>query len=353
MDSNKPLKIGLALGSGAARGWAHIGVLHHLNRLGVFPDIIAGCSIGSLVGAAYSLNKLSEMEDWVCSLRSWDVISRLDFSLHKGGLVAGERVFNEAESILGSAEIKQLPLRFAAVATELYTGREVWLQEGDLKKSVQASCAMPGLFAPKKVGGKWLIDGALVNPVPVSLCRAMGADIVIAVNLNGDNPRRLEHNLGADSLAHLPPQPVDAQSPKSATGQDSEPLDNGARFWDLLGESRDYMSGMLRRFKRGESRDTPSMLGVMSASINIMQDRITRARMAGDPSEILITPRLGDFGIMDFHRAESAIEEGQRAVELALPQLEQELLPFIRQQSSHDVLQTKVADASVKEPEQP
>lgn len=324
----KTLKIGLALGSGAARGWAHIGVLQKLNQLGIYPQVIAGCSIGALVGAAYSLEKLEAMEQWVCGLGSWDVVSRLDFSLHRGGLVAGERVFNEAEAILGSADIASLPLRFAAVATELYSGREVWLQSGDLKTAVQASCAMPGLFAPRKCQGHWLIDGAVVNPVPISLCRAMGADIVIAVNLNSDTSRRLEHSLRERTKPV--PKRAEVKPEVSAPEPENDNPDNGAHFWDLLGGSRDYMAGMLRRFKRGESENTPSMLGVMSASINIMQDRITRARMAGDPPEITVTPRLADFGMMDFHRAASAIIEGQRAVERALPQLEQEIMPFLR-----------------------
>lgn len=182
----RKMKIGLALGSGAARGWSHIGVIKALKQTGIDIDIVAGCSIGSLVGAAYACNKLSALEQWVCSFRYWDVLRLMDVSWGRGGLLRGERVFNHYRDIMPVTDFDHCSRRFGAVATNLSTGRELWFTEGDLHLAVRASCSMPGLMSPVEHNGYWLVDGAVVNPVPVSLTRALGADIVIAVDLQHD-----------------------------------------------------------------------------------------------------------------------------------------------------------------------
>ncbi|MGL6647106.1 patatin-like phospholipase RssA [Aeromonas caviae] len=282
--SRKP-RLGLALGSGAARGWAHIGIIRALERLGVKPDLVAGCSIGSFVGAAYAAGELDKLESWVRGFSRLQVMGLLDPAL-SGGLFRGDKVFGIAAGHLRDPAIESLPLPFACVATELDTGREIWLQEGPLRQCVRASCGMPGLLTPTRVEDRWLVDGAVVNPVPISLARAMGAEVVIAVNLNTD--------------MHQP-----------WTDEPDEPVQGG------------LLSQWLNRGEREPS--TPGMWGVMTGSINIMQERITRARMAGDPPEIQLCPRLGNLSIMDFHRASDAINEGEACVERNMEQLKEEL----------------------------
>ena len=282
-----PPKIGLALGSGAARGWAHIGVLQALDELGIKADIIAGCSIGALVGAAYAAGQLSSLEEWVRGFTRLQVMGLLDPAF-SGGLFRGDKVFGIAEEKVGELKIEELSLPFACVATELESGRECWLQKGPLMEAVRASCSIPGMFVPVKHDDRWLIDGAVVNPVPVSLCRAMGADVVIAVNLNADS---------------------------RALWTDRRDEDEGQKHPVLQ-----WLA------KRGSLQpDTPGMWSVMNGSISIMQERITRARMAGDPPEILLSPHLGQLAITDFHKAAEAIYEGKLCVERMIPMIMAEL----------------------------
>src|SRR5690606_20829651 len=167
------LKIGLALGSGSARGWSHIGIIRVLEEAGIVPDIVCGTSIGSLVGAAYADGQLDFLERWVRALTWQSVIGLLDLSMN-GGLIHGERLFAFLRSHFNDKDVAALPKAFGAVATELITGREVWLREGSVIDALRASAALPGLFKPHQIKGRLLVDGALVNPVPVSLCRAMG-----------------------------------------------------------------------------------------------------------------------------------------------------------------------------------
>src|SRR5258708_14633659 len=178
-------KIGLALGGGSARGWSHIGVIRALEEAGVEPDIVCGTSIGSLVGAAYAAGELDRLEAWVKSLTWQNVVSLLDVTV-TGRFIKGAQLVDFFASRFTDVDITKLPKPFGAVATDLLTGREVWLREGSVIESVRASIAVPGLFTPVARDGRLLADGGLVNPVPVSLCRAMGADIVIAVDLNAD-----------------------------------------------------------------------------------------------------------------------------------------------------------------------
>ena len=182
----RKVRIGLALGSGAAKGWAHIGVINALERAGIEIDVVAGCSVGALVGSAYVNNRLGVMEKWVSAVRYWDVIRLMDLSWQRGGLLRGDRVFSHIRQLIPNELIEGCNKPFGVVASNLSTGRELWLTEGDLHQAVRASCSMPGLLPPVGYNGYWLVDGAVVNPVPISLTRALGADIVIAVDLQHD-----------------------------------------------------------------------------------------------------------------------------------------------------------------------
>ncbi|OJZ18515.1 MAG: patatin [Thiobacillus sp. 65-29] len=290
-------RIGLALGSGSARGWAHIGVIRALADAGIEPDLVCGTSIGALVGAAYVAGELDRLEAWVRGLRPQTVVGFLDVSLN-GGLIKGEKLITFFREHFVDRDIQDLARPFAAVATDLAHGREVWLREGGVSDAVRASIALPGLFTPVRRDGAWLVDGGLVNPVPVSLARAMGADVVIAVDLNSDLLGR-----------HLKAQPA-------ARAKKSRPSPADTVFARIqAGISQFGRNG-------GEATDAPpAMLDVMASSINIMQVFITRSRLAGEPADALVTPRLAAFGLMEFHRAASAIDAGRRATEAVLADL--------------------------------
>lgn len=289
----KPV-VGLALGSGSARGWSHIGVIRRLEQAGIRPDIICGTSIGALVAAAYGAGELERFERWVTGLKLRDVVSLMDFHLN-GGMLKGERLIAFFQRHFIDCPVDALKLPFASVATDLHTGQEVWLREGSTTDAVRASIALPGLFSPVWNDGRLLVDGGLVNPVPVSLARAMGADIVVAVDLNADILGR-----------HTGPPPV--QKVRTSVGSAWR-----AHIPDALAA---FLPGM-----EDEPGKMPSLIDILATSINIMQVRITRSRMAGDPADVVITPRLASLGLLDFHRAKEAIDEGVVAVEFGLPAL--------------------------------
>jgi NTE family protein len=286
-------RIGLALGSGSARGWAHVGVIRALERAGISPSIVCGTSIGALVGAAYAAGELDRFEPWVKGLTWQSVMSLLDLTV-TGGLIEGGRLVEFFRSRYQDRGIAQLPKAFGCVATELATGREVWLREGSVIDAVRASVALPGLLTPVRQDDRLLVDGGLVNPVPVSLCRAMGAEIVIAVDLNWDLIGRRHQ------------APEDPRAP--ATAADSGILDAiFAKFRPRAGLH--------------QPTEMPSVLDVLTTSLNIMQVRITQSRLAGEPADIMIRPRLSGIVAMDYHRAAVAIAEGERAAGQALPQI--------------------------------
>ena len=291
--------IGLALGGGAARGWAHIGVLRSLIAAGLEPDIVAGTSIGAVAGACYVTGKLNRLEDFATTLTRRRIFGFLDFNFAGSGLITGQRLSSQLESHLKDVAIEELNPRFVAVATELGTGHEVWLKKGDLVTALEASFALPGIFRPVEINGRWLIDGALVNPIPVSVCRALGARIVIAVNLNNDL-------FGKGGVIHDQEAFAEPASPEDQTF----PEGNGRAAQHLL-----------HRQIFGRSNGAPGMSAVMIDAINITQDRIARSRLAGDPPDITIGPKTGRIGLFDFHRAQEAIALGAKAAESQLDEI--------------------------------
>jgi NTE family protein len=292
--------IGLALGGGAARGFAHIGVIRTLIAKGLKPDVICGTSIGAVVGGAHATDRLDVLESWARSLSPRRVLGYLDVSLSGSGLISGGRLASRLEEALGNTAIEDLPVRFAAIATEIGTGHEIWLTRGRLADALRASYTLPGIFTPIQVGGRWLVDGALTNPVPVAAARALGARLVIAVNLNGDLFGR-----GATIASH---------------GSDEEDALRNAQLRQRRGLRGMLTERVIKRQFLGVP-GTPGLLTVMSEAFNIMQDRITRARLAGDPPDVLIQPRLGRIGLFDFHRADEAIAIGAEAAERAIEPL--------------------------------
>ncbi|MBV2234238.1 MAG: patatin-like phospholipase RssA [Sterolibacterium sp.] len=303
-------KLGIVLGSGSARGWAHIGVLRALSELGIEPDLICGSSIGALVGAARAANELDRLEDWVRTLSVGDMLRLLDLRLGTG-LIKGERLTNYLRENFSQHRVENLELPFAAVATALGSGMEVWLRSGSTVDAVRASIALPGIFTPVLHEDDWLVDGGLVNPVPVSLARAMGAEVVIAVDLNTDMLGR-----------HLQKPAAEPAAAESGGGFRQRWQERWSGFWPGREADNTLQAHPEATIDEPEQAAMPSMFSVLSSSLNIMQVRISRSRMAGDPADVLIAPRLARLSLFDFQRGEEAIAEGRRAVTAALPQLE-------------------------------
>jgi NTE family protein len=300
-----PIRLGLALGSGSARGWSHIGVIEALAEAGIEADIICGTSIGAFVGAAYVAGRLQELREWAEAVTWREIVGLMDIGLSGGGLIIGKQVVAFLRGLGVEKPIESYSKRYAAVATDLATGREIWLQSGPIHEAVRASIALPGIFGPAWADGKWLVDGGLANPVPVSVCRALGAEVIIAVNLNGDLLGRrftTDHDAGITQPAGVPNEVLNrllAQLPP--------PL-------------REQVAQIAPRLlPHGPS--SPGYFEVLANSINIMQDYITRARLAGEPPHGTLVPRLRDIGLLEFNRAKEAMAEGRSCVEQALPAL--------------------------------
>ena len=298
--SPKEPAIGVVLGSGAARGWAHIGVMRALDEAGVRPVVVCGSSIGAMVGAAHAVGNSSDLEQLARDLTRRDLIRLLDVRLSAGGLLGGEKLMRLLHEILGGATIEDLPVRFAATAANIRTGEEVWLRQGPLAERIRASIAFPGILSPIAYNSEHLVDGGLVNPVPVSLCRALGAEIVIAVNINsnriGRRSARKERRAKARSSmverwsAEMP-EPLRAQANRLAQQLFGEPA-RSIEFWDVL-----------------------------VSALNIMQEELTRSRLREHAPDFLIEPSVHQIGLLEFHRAEEAIYYGQQAVERVIPDL--------------------------------
>jgi len=303
-------RIGVALGSGSARGWAHIGVLRALEQMRLAPDIVCGTSIGALVGGAYVAGQLDELERWARSITLLDIVGLMDVTLTRGGVIEGNKLFRSLRNTPADVAIEKLRKPFAAVATDFATGREIWLQKGALLDAVRASISLPGLLSPVQDGNHWLVDGGLVNPVPVSVCRALGADIVIAVNLNGDIVGR-----------NVAPRRAKRQSRKPRRKAEVGKL--SARLRQQFRGTTSLLAAQILSAKH----ESPGFFEVLAGAIYIMQDRITRSRMAGDPADIVLTPRLGHIRLFDFDHGEEVIAEGQACAAAAEPAL-RALLPL-------------------------
>jgi len=338
-------KIGIALGAGVARGWTHIGVLKALTRAGIDADIVAGTSIGALVGGCHVAGKLDPLEEFARSLTRRRMLSLLDFRFRSSGLIGDAKLAELMREHLSDIVIENMEKRFVSVATELTTGHELWLHHGNLIQAIRASYALPGVFAPIAVDGRWLIDGALVNPVPVSVARALGARVVIAVNLNNDpfDPaaRRRAHETAFPGYirASAPVSPEDAilheleeqieEKEEEEAEIETEMLEGAAspavaerirKSLRNLRWKRSPEQELMRRVIGGKRRE-PGIASVMLASLNIVQDRLARMRMAGDPPDIMIAPKVGHLSLLDFDHADELIRLGEEAAEEAIPQI--------------------------------
>ncbi|MEP0944363.1 MAG: patatin-like phospholipase family protein [Rhizobiaceae bacterium] len=274
--------IALALGGGVAPGWAHIGVIRALEEAQIPIKMIAGTSIGALVGGCYLAGKLDELEEFARSLTPRRIVGFLDVSLRGAGLISGYKLAERMEEHLGNVRIEHLPKPLVCVSTEISSGHEIWLSQGPLIDAMRASYALPGIFEPVKIGNRVLVDGALVNPVPVSVCRAFEADAVVAVNLSSDT-----------------------------FGRGTVVRNASTEFGDVVtfpGKSNAVARKAMSRLGK-----TLGITGVMVEAFNIIQDRISRSRLAGDPPDISLRPAVGSIGLAEFHRAAEAIDAGYEA----------------------------------------
>lgn len=293
--------IGLALGGGLARGFSHIGVLKSLNRHGIYPSIISGTSIGAVVGGCYLIDKLDELEKWALSLNRFKVLSYLDFRVRSAGLIGGKKLKETLSPHFKNLNFEDLPHPFICIATDLASGHELWLRNGDLLSAIIASFSLPGVFPPVLKDERFLVDGALVNPCPISPCQALGARMTIAIDLNAD-------------LIGKATKP--GSSYQTITGFDMYntkdiPLD----------KQQEYLSSSLsKRLFRREEND-PSLFGVMVSALGILQDRLTRSRLAGDPPDVHIKPQIGHIGLLEFEKAPELIAAGEDITEKLMPEI--------------------------------
>ncbi len=305
-EQNQRMKIGVALGGGAARGWSHIGMLRVLESEGIVPDVLVGTSIGAVVGGCYAAGKLGEIEAFARSLTKRRVMGLLDFRLGASGLIAGERLRALLEKDLGDRRIETLPMRFCTIATEVGTGHEIWLTRGSMVEAIRASYALPGIIDPVRIRNRLLMDGALVNPIPITAARALGADLVLCVNLNGNLKLR------GTTIQSI------------ASSEDDEVVDaviDEPRRWGLFGPM--WNAGDRSRRRSDRERYGPGIAGIMIDAFNITQDRISRSRLAGDPPDLMVSPKLAGIGLFEFHRAAEAIALGEEATRRALPDLKE------------------------------
>ena len=292
--------IGLALGVGAARGWAHIGIIQGLVDIGIRPDVVCGTSAGALVGGSYAAGHIEELEEWLLSLDRLSVARFFDLSLTSGGLIAGKRIIGFFIDRFGDYDIQSLPKTYGAVATDLMTGHEVWFRSGSLMDAVRASISMPGIFEPFQLDGRWYVDGGIVNPVPVSLCRSLGADVVIAVDVNTGRISKLPDNSKLKSLSKTKYETVTEK-------------DDDIPSVSLPKKVKDRIGNALTNIWQGNSTK-PGLLFVLNNSAHFMQARITLSRLACDPPDFILRPNASAIGFMDFHRAAEAIEIGKKCV---------------------------------------
>jgi NTE family protein len=289
--------VALVLGSGSSRGWAHIGAIEALVEEGIPIDYISGCSIGAYVGAIYASGSLASLKDFVLRMNGKKVFSYFDVVFPRSGLLDGTKKVAELFSMHTPVKsFSELTIPLTMVATDLERGEKVVLRSGNLLLALRATMSVPGLFAPTRVKGRWLVDGGVVDPVPVGVARATEADVVIAVDLNS-------------SIVSRRTAPPKIKKPKPAA-EDSKPKS------ELLTKLSDYYESAEVSFKNrindllGRDVNMPDIIDTVITSINIMQSRISRINLAVEPPDVMIQPRLGALKMMDFDQVGHAIEEG-------------------------------------------
>lgn len=312
----KPRTAAVVLGSGGARGYAHIGALQVIADAGLDVVAVSGCSMGALVGGTFAAGCLEEYTAWVTGLRQLDVLRLVDLSLSARGAIRGEKVFSIVKELIGDARIEDLPIAYTAVACDLLSHREVWFQEGSLADAIRASVAIPSLFTPVVTDNQLLVDGALMNPVPILPTLGAQADVTIAVHLSGETRRHLPTGPSGPITAPV----LDPDEPADQPGLDAQTLrQRAARFfdWDALRAtlSRD---GDRTETEEGEDVADVGRLDIMNLAFETMQSSLTSYKLAGYPPDVLVEVPKSSARTFEFHRAPELIELGREKTAAAL-----------------------------------
>ena len=313
MSPKNKNKIGLALGTGSARGWAHIGVINALNEANIKVDYVAGVSIGALVGAVYAAGNINALRDVILQLDWKQIFSFVDIVFPKSGLIDGNKIADFVRKYIKAKNIEELPVPFCAVSTDLTTGREIIIKKGDIIEAVRASISTPGIFTPVIKDNMTLVDGGLVNPVPVSVARKMGADIVIAVDLNHD----IISNRGVGKIKTVSPKSI-----KPDKVLVSRPMKKQKFLAGLNTKIHSIDMPALTNIKQWMRINTlPNIFEVLFGSLYIMEAQITSIQLKSDPPDLLIQPKLGHLRYLEFHKAQEAILEGYNTTKSSLKSL--------------------------------
>jgi NTE family protein len=310
-------KVGLALGSGASKGWAHIGIIEALEQANIPIDFVAGCSVGAYIGAIYASGSLQSLKEFLLKVDGKKIFSYFDVAISRSGLLNGTKRVQELFSMhTDVVTFEELDVPLVMVATDLERGEKVVLHAGNIIDALRATMSCPGLFRPVNMNGSWLVDGGLVDPVPVGVARAMGADIVIAVDLS--SRKRSSDRISRHDSAAI------ADTEKKAMSSDTFSLIQKGSNNILLRKLTDYYQ-RLEKNKRHSGRQNemvaPDIFETITASISIMEERITRINLAVDRPDVLIQPRLGELRMMNFDQVEHAIEEGYTCVQEKLVEI--------------------------------
>jgi len=331
VQSNK--KIGYALGGGAARGLSHIGVLKVLEKHGIFPDIITGTSIGALIGALYAGGiKISDIEQFALRLDFKRLVLLADMTLPLSGLIGGKRVISLLKSILGDLTFSQLKYDFACVATDIETGEQVVIHDGSLVEAIRASISLPGIFTPVRIKERYLVDGGLVNEVPVSVCREMGAEYVIGVNVIPEPskmmPKSKKHQITrthqatkSDEREYERKLTIPPEVPSHFIQSRVDDIENSIRKFLLyqnklkskMLESLDWLRMETPHIFRLK---TPGLINILTQTLTIAEYRVAIENL--QDADLAISPDIDDIGFWQFDKAAQAIAAGEKATRLAV-----------------------------------
>ncbi|MBC8190997.1 MAG: patatin-like phospholipase family protein [Candidatus Marinimicrobia bacterium] len=313
----KAPKIGLVLGSGASRGWAHIGVIEALEKHGVQVGVITGASAGSFIGAAYAGGGLDQVKKFALDMDWKAVLSYLDLAFPRSGFIEGHKVAKLIELFTKIDKFEDLKIPLIMVATNMFTGKQVTLSKGSINQALRASMAVPGLLTPKLINNEWLVDGGVVNPLPIDVCRDAGADIVIAVDINSERTANRKH------------LPQDADWVKNAAEMEKKRLEVIKSWTDKFGSTGKSLGSKIDQWFTREA-PSPHIFEVLGSSLNIMQKKIEAMNLQTHKPDILLAPRLGDMHFFDFDHAERAINEGYKCCEKSIPDIFEKIDDYYR-----------------------
>ena len=304
---DKP-KVGLVLGSGASRGWAHIGAIEALEDAGVEISMISGASAGAFIGAAYAGGGLQKVKSFALNMDWRGVLAHLDIAFPRSGFIEGKKVAELIELYTEAVDFKDLNIPLTMVATDMHTGEQVLLSKGSITQALRASMGVPGVMTPNRIDGRWLVDGGVVNPLPVDVCRDMGADIVVAVDINSER------------VSKLPRRGRDSEWENNAEKTEKTRLEVVTNWIEKYGSVGKTMRTSIDKWF-SSNEPTPHIFDVMSSSLNIMQKRIEKMNLEAHPADILVQPHLGDMSFFDFDEAGHAIQEGYTQTKSLIPEL--------------------------------